>query len=172
MLLYVYVYLAPPPHPTPQRWDPWCPSSVPLPLLRSGHPPNHPPLSEDRGRLDIWWYLRVWGEISNLNNCNVQPLYSGHPWGTKFWPLHRGGLYWGVVLYTNCSFGTCVPGRYTEVAFIQGWPLIKRGSTVQCKRAPSIILFVQSCRQNKPYYASVRMRKRGTYTVVCLCVCL
>ncbi len=26
-------------------------------------------------------------------------------------------------MYTNCSFGTWVPGRYTEVAFIQGWPL-------------------------------------------------
>ena len=24
---------------------------------------------------------------------------------------------------TNCSFGTWVPGRYIEVAFIQGWPL-------------------------------------------------
>ncbi len=23
----------------------------------------------------------------------------------------------------NCSFGTWVPGRYTEVAFIQGWLL-------------------------------------------------
>ncbi len=28
-----------------------------------------------------------------------------------------------VVLYTNCSFGTWVPGCFTEVAFIQGWPL-------------------------------------------------
>ncbi len=28
-----------------------------------------------------------------------------------------------VVLYTNCSFEIWVPGRYTEVAFIQGWPL-------------------------------------------------
>ncbi len=53
----------------------------------------------------------------------MEPLYSGHPWGAKFWPLYRGGLYWGVVLYTNCSFGTWVPGRYIEVAFIQGWPL-------------------------------------------------
>ncbi len=32
-------------------------------------------------------------------------------------------------MYTNCSFGTWIPGRYTEVAFIQGWPY-KRGSTV------------------------------------------
>ncbi len=29
----------------------------------------------------------------------------------------------GLFLYTNCSFGTWVPGRYTEVAFIQGWQL-------------------------------------------------
>ncbi len=35
----------------------------------------------------------------------------------------RGGLYWGVVLYTNCSFVTWVPGCYIAVAFIQGWPL-------------------------------------------------
>ncbi len=55
----------------------------------------------------------------------VEPLHSGHPWGTKCWPLYRGGVYWGVVLYTNCSFGTWVPGRYTEVA-------VKRGSTVMC----------------------------------------
>ncbi len=39
------------------------------------------------------------------------------------------GRYIGVAfieelfLYTNCSFGTWVPGRYTEVAFIQGWAL-------------------------------------------------
>ena len=32
-------------------------------------------------------------------------------------------------MYTNCSFGTWVPGRYTEVAFIQGWAL-RGGSTV------------------------------------------
>ena len=51
----------------------------------------------------------------------VEPLYSGHPWGTTFWPLYRGGLYWGVVLYTTaCSFGTWVPGRYTEVALFRG----------------------------------------------------
>ncbi len=29
----------------------------------------------------------------------------------------------GLFFNTNCSFGTWVPGRYTEVAFIQGWPL-------------------------------------------------
>ncbi len=43
----------------------------------------------------------------------MEPLYSGHPWGTKCWPLYRGGPYWGVVLYTHCI----------EVAFIQGWPV-------------------------------------------------
>ncbi len=54
----------------------------------------------------------------DLFKNTVEPLYSGHPWGTKFWLLYRGGLYCGVVLHTNCSFGTWVPGRYTEVAFI------------------------------------------------------
>ncbi len=38
------------------------------------------------------------------------------------------GRYIGVAFIeglfcTNCSFGTWVPGRYTEVAIIQGWPL-------------------------------------------------
>ncbi len=37
------------------------------------------------------------------------------------------GRYIGVAfikgLYTNCSFGTWIPGRYTEVTFIHGWPL-------------------------------------------------
>ncbi len=53
----------------------------------------------------------------------VEPLYKRPPLGNNIWPLYRGGLYWGVVLYTNCSFGTWVPSRYTEVAFIQGWLL-------------------------------------------------
>ncbi len=60
---------------------------------------------------------------SRSYKLTVESLYSCHPWGTTFWPLYRGGLYWGVVWYTNCSFGTWVPGRYTEVGFIQGWPL-------------------------------------------------
>ena len=25
--------------------------------------------------------------------CSRTPLYSGHPWGTTFWPLYRGDLY-------------------------------------------------------------------------------
>ncbi len=34
------------------------------------------------------------------------------------WPL-----YWEVVLYTNCSFGTWVPGRYIQRWPYSGWPL-------------------------------------------------
>ncbi len=29
----------------------------------------------------------------SINLGTVEPLYSGHPWGTTFWPLYRGGLY-------------------------------------------------------------------------------
>ena len=57
------------------------------------------------------------------------PLYNGHLWGTKFWPLYRGGLCRGVVLCTNSSFGTCVPGRYIAVGRSSG-VAVKRGSTV------------------------------------------
>ncbi len=43
-----------------------------------------------------------------------------HPWGNNILTvIYRGGLYGGVVLYTNCSFGTWVPGRYR--------PLFKEG---------------------------------------------
>ncbi len=50
----------------------------------------------------------------------VEPLY---------WPLNRGDLYLGVVLYTNCSFGTWVPGRSIAVGLYSG-VVVKRSSTV------------------------------------------
>ncbi len=61
--------------------------------------------------------------LARVHACimnTVEPLYIDHPWGTKLWLLYRGGLYIEVSFcqYTNCSFGTWVPGRYTE-----GWPL-------------------------------------------------
>ena len=59
----------------------------------------------------------------------MEPLYNGHLWGTKFWPLYRGGLCRGVVLCTDSSFGTRVPGRYIAVGFSSG-VAVKRGSTV------------------------------------------
>ena len=59
----------------------------------------------------------------------VEPLYNGHLWGTKFWPLYRGGLCRGVVLCTDSSFGTPVPGRYIAVDLSSG-VAVKRGSTV------------------------------------------
>ncbi len=51
-------------------------------------------------------------------------------------------------MYTNCSFGTWVPGRYTEVAFIQGWLL--RGVP---RRSSAV---------NQGSYASRRSRRRDT----------
>ncbi len=44
--------------------------------------------------------------------CEQAQQLERHPWGTKFWPLYKGGLYWGVVLYTNWSFGTWFLGRF------------------------------------------------------------
>ncbi len=50
---------------------------------------------------------------------------------------------------TNCSFGTWVPGRYIEVAFIQGWPLrgvplykglLNRGITVYWSATYNVLL--------------------------------
>ncbi len=48
----------------------------------------------------------------------VEPLYSGHPWGEKLWPLYRGGLFRTQTVHV----GIWVPGRYTE-----GWPLFRGG---------------------------------------------
>ena len=59
----------------------------------------------------------------------MEPLYNRHLWGTKVWPLYRGGLCRGVVLCTNSSFGTRVPGRYITVGLSSG-VAVKRGSTV------------------------------------------
>ena len=69
--------------------------------------------------------------VFNVNGIQWNPI-AATLWGTTliFGRLYnyRGGLLiLGVVLYTNCSFVTRIPGRYTEVAFIQGWP---RGPTV------------------------------------------
>ncbi len=96
----------------------------------------------------------------------MEPLYSGHPWGTKFWPLYRGGLYCGVVLHTTCSFGTWIPGRYTEVAFIQGWPL--RGVPLYIlwlcwfsliALSAKLVRNIRGCMQNVRYGVSLRFRK-------------
>ncbi len=48
--------------------------------------------------------------------------------------------YRGVVLYTNCSFGTWIPGRsviYTEVA--QGWQLKGVPLTVLSPIPPAVL---------------------------------
>ncbi len=61
----------------------------------------------------------------------MEPLYSGHPEEQNFGRIiYSGGLYSGVVLYTNRSFGTWVPGRYTEVPFmpLKGAPLYASGA--------------------------------------------
>ena len=34
----------------------------------------------------------------------VEPLYSGHPWGTTLWPLYRGGCSSGVLLLWKSSY--------------------------------------------------------------------
>ncbi len=66
--------------------------------------------------------------------CTVEPLYSGHPWGTTFWPLYRSGLYWGVgfvhklFIWDLVSWPLYRGGLYSGVA-------VKRGSTVSAQTA-------------------------------------
>ncbi len=43
--------------------------------------------------------------------------------GEQYFGRYIGVAFIEGLFYTNCSFGTWIPGRYTEVAFIQGWPL-------------------------------------------------
>ena len=44
--------------------------------------------------------VETWGGGGALwDICIPQPLYSGHHWGMKFWPIQRGGLISGVDLY-------------------------------------------------------------------------
>ena len=38
-------------------------------------------------------YLMLAKAVATLKTTTVEPLYSGHPWGTTFWPFYRGGLY-------------------------------------------------------------------------------
>ncbi len=50
--------------------------------------------------------------------------HSGHPLGNNILAVYIGVAFIRgcFVQYTNCSFVTRIPGCYTEVAFIQGWP--------------------------------------------------
>ena len=50
-------------------------------------------------------------------------LYSGHPWGTKFWPLLRGCFVHKLFIWDLSSWPLYRGGLYSGVA-------IKRGSTV------------------------------------------
>ncbi len=57
----------------------------------------------------------------------MEPLYGGHPWGTKFWPLYIGVAFIEGLFCTHLGPGFLAV-IYTEVAFIQ--VAVKRGSTV------------------------------------------
>ena len=63
----------------------------------------------------------------------VEPLYSGHSWGTTLWPLYRGGSSPGVWLLWKSmylsSFRTRVCGRYITYGCCSG-VAVKKGSTV------------------------------------------
>ncbi len=76
--------------------------------------------------------------VNHVSSClthviaTVEPLYNGHLWGTMFcraFIQRTGGLCWEVVLYTNCSFGTWVPGRYIATG-LYSEVVVNRGSTV------------------------------------------
>ncbi len=46
----------------------------------------------------------------------------------------------------NCSFGTWVLGRFTEVAFIQGWPLRGVSLTSNIIQLP-LLYYCKTCRK-------------------------
>ena len=52
----------------------------------------------------------------------VEPLYSAHQWGMKFWPLQRGGgVFPIIIILCGDAVGTKVSGHYIErVATHQG----------------------------------------------------
>ncbi len=76
----------------------------------------------------------------------VEPLYSGHPWGTKFWPLYnygwpllRGCFVHKLFIWDLGSWPLYRGGLYSGVA-------VKRGSTVH---KYTVTLFA-SCMHHSP----------------------
>ncbi len=57
----------------------------------------------------------------------VEPLYSGHPWGTTFWPLYRDGRYIGMAFIEGLFCTQNVHLGPGFLATIQRWPLFKGG---------------------------------------------
>ncbi len=49
----------------------------------------------------------------------MEPLNSGHPWGTTFWPLYRGGLHWGFFVH-KLFIWDLGPDRYIAVGLFSG----------------------------------------------------
>ncbi len=61
----------------------------------------------------------------NLIQWNV-PLYSGHPWGTTFWLLYIGVAFIeGLFCTQTVHLGPGCLAVISQLAFIQGWPLIR-----------------------------------------------
>ncbi len=52
-------------------------------------------------------------------------------------PLGNNMLAYTEVVYTNCSFGTWVPGRYIAVGLYSGWPL--RGVPLYCAKIKTLL---------------------------------
>ena len=50
----------------------------------------------------------------------VEPVYSGHLWIMKKWPLQGGGFFMEVKMNEESSIGAHKGGPYREVAFLQG----------------------------------------------------
>ncbi len=53
----------------------------------------------------------------------VEPLYSGDPWGTTFWPLYRVAFIGGFLGTQTVYLGPGCLAIISQLAFIQGWPL-------------------------------------------------
>ncbi len=67
----------------------------------------------------------------------------------------------------NCCYNSPLHTESHHVGYICPVPT----TTNQCGNIP-ISMHVHVQVYAKSFYASVRMRKRGIYTVVCLCVCM
>ena len=63
-----------------------------------------------------------------VHACTVEPLYSSHPWGAKFWPLYiqgwpllRGCFVHKVFIWDLGSWPLYKGGLYSGVAVKRGW---------------------------------------------------
>ncbi len=69
----------------------------------------------------LYRYLRIYARDSNISRYTVEPLYSGHPWGTKFC------RYIGVAFIEGLFCTQTVHLGPVFLAVILRWPLFRGG---------------------------------------------